>query len=130
MKKTTLILVATLVSACGGTTPEPRNPDMTLGEAAASTVVIVVRNNLIPVETVPVLVQQLGSPPRLLGTLQANSTGTYTVTSRDVARGFTIRVERRTGVLQSRRINETSGWKHTWNVATNIILSERLPGTF
>jgi hypothetical protein len=125
-----LLLALLLVTACGGSRSGPQNPEMTVGEAGASTVVIVVRNNLIPVETVPVFVQQLGGRPRLLGTLRANSTGTYTVASRDVVRGFTIRVERRTGVLQSRRINETAGWKHTWNVGSNIVLSERLPGTF
>jgi len=128
VKKLTLTLMVALATACGGTTPEPRNADMTLAEAAASTVVVVVRNNWIPASTVQIFAEQLGSRPRLLGTVQANETSTFTVAARDVARGFMIRAERRAGeVLQSRRINETGGWMHTWNMAANIVLSEQLP---
>lgn len=129
MKRSTFVLaVALLGAACGGTTPEPRNPDMTLGEAAAESVVIVVRNNWIPVVTVQVYAQALGSRRRLLGTVQANTEQTFVVPARDVASGFTLVAERRPGEeIESRRINETAGWKHSWNMATNIIRSEQMP---
>lgn len=133
MKKATLALtVALLGPACGGTTPEPRNPDMTPGEAAASTVVLVVRNNLIPVSTVRVSVHRLGSGQQtVLGNVQANETATFAIEARDVVGGFWIRAEGLPGaVLLSREINETGGWRHTWNMGANIVLSERSPGTF
>lgn len=129
MKKSTLVLAAALLGAgCGGSTPEPRNPDMTLGEAAAESVVIVVRNNWIPVVTVQVFAEGVGSRRRLLGTVQANAEQTFVISARDVSTGFTLVAERRPGeVLSSRLIRETAGWQHRWNMATNIIRSERMP---
>ncbi len=131
MKKSilTLALVGALAgTACGGGTPEPRNPDMTLGEAAAESVVIVVRNNWIPVVTVQVYAKPLAGRQRLLGTVQANSEQTFVIPARDVASGFTLLAERGPGeTLESDRINETAGWKISWNMATNIIRREQMP---
>ncbi len=128
-KATTLLAIASaiLATSCGGSNPEPQNPNMTLGEAAASNVVVVFRNNWIPVTTVNAFVQSLGSRRRLLGTVQANATETYIVPARDVASGFTLVAVSADGEIESRRINETGGWMHTWNMATNIIISEQMP---
>jgi hypothetical protein len=129
MSKSTLVLAAALLGAgCGGTTPEPRNPDMTLGEAAAESVVVVVRNNWIPVVTVQVFSQAVGGRRRLLGTVQANAEQTFVFSARDVPTGFTLVAQRRPGEeVTSRLIRETAGWQHRWNMATNIIRSERMP---
>lgn len=133
MKKSIQLLAlagAIFASGCGGSSggaAEPRNPEMTLGEAAASNVVIVVHNNWIPASTVQAFVQPLGSRRRLLGTVQANAEETFIVPARDVASGFQIVAERRAGeTLESPRINETGGWKHTWNMATNIVKREQM----
>ena len=128
-KATTMLTLASamLVTACGGSTPEPRNPNMTLGEAAASNVVVVFRNNWIPVTTVNAFVQPLGSRRRLLGTVQANATETFVVPARDVASGFTLVAVGAAGEIESLRINETGGWMHTWNLAANIVASEEMP---
>lgn len=131
MKKSILALAvaSTLaVAGCGGSTPEPQNPNMTLGEAAAESVVIVVRNNWIPVVTVQVYAKPLAGRQRLLGTVQANTEETFVIAARDVASGFTLVAERGPGEsLESDRINETAGWKISWNMATNIIRRERMP---
>jgi hypothetical protein len=122
-KPTTLLAIASaiLVTACGGSNPEPQNPNMN--------VVIVIRNNWIPVATVNAFVQPLGSRRRLLGTVQANATETFIVPARDVASGFTLVAVAggNRGELESRRINETGGWMHTWNLAANIVTREQMP---
>ncbi len=131
MRKATYILAiasAILVTACGGATPEPQNPSMTLGDAAASSVVIEIRNNWIPATTVTAFVEPLGSRRRLLGTVQSNATETFVVAARDVSAGFRLIAQRRAGEeLESVRINETAGWKHSWNLATNIVRREQMP---
>ena len=133
MRKTHYALAAGavfLAAGCGGgggTSEAARNPDMTLAEAAQNVLVVEIRNNLIPVTTVTAYIQELGGRPRQLGTIQANTTETYTVPGRDVASGYTL-VAESSGrqAVRSRRINEGAGYKASWNLATNIVTTEAL----
>jgi hypothetical protein len=136
MKKATLMLAlacAVAGSACGsgggsaGGGAAAANPNMTLEEAAASTLVIEIRNNIIPDVTVNVFYKPAAGRQRLLGVLQANSTGTYTVPGREVAGGYSLVAEGGPReALQSRLISEGAGYKVSWNMATNIIRVERM----
>ncbi|MDX1393126.1 MAG: hypothetical protein R3195_02000 [Gemmatimonadota bacterium] len=133
MKKTYFTLTAAavfLAAGCGGgggTSGQVQNPEMTLAEAAENVLIVEIRNNLIPVTTVTAYVQQLGGRPRILGTVQANQTETYTVPGREVASGYTLIAEGEgREAIRSRRINEGAGYKTSWNLATNIITTERL----
>lgn len=118
---------AMLGAGCGGGAQSASSTERALAEAAENTLVVEIRNNWIPATTVTAFVKPFAGRRRLLGTVLSNETQTFTVPGRDVAGGYTLIAERRAGVeIESRRINEGGGYKTFWNLATNIVRTERI----